>query len=95
MEQEKIIVASESQLNAIISKAVNIEFRRVLSEHTLTKPECHDLIGIKEAIEVTGYARQTLYGLVNDRKIQFIKKSGFRKLHFSRKAILDWLADEK
>lgn len=57
--------------------------------------EVQDVICIEEAMKITGYARQTLYGLVNTRKIPVIKKDGFRKLHFSRKAILEWLSNKK
>ncbi len=56
-----------------------------------SQPEQQDLIPIAEAMKVTNLARQTIYGLVNDRKIPFIKREGSRKLFFSRKALLEWI----
>jgi excisionase family DNA binding protein len=56
-----------------------------------SQPEQQDIIPIEEAMKVTNLARQTIYGLVYNRKIPFIKREGSRKLCFSRKALLVWL----
>lgn len=49
------------------------------------------LLGLIE--EETGKrpAKQTIYGLVSNRKIPFDKPIGRRELRFSRKKIIEWL----
>lgn len=56
-----------------------------------SQPEKQDLIPIEDAMKITNLAKQTIYGLVYNRKIPFIKREGSRKLCFSRKALLAWI----
>jgi excisionase family DNA binding protein len=56
-----------------------------------SQPEQQDLIPIEEAMKITNLAKQTIYGLVYNRRIPFIKREGSRKLCFSRKALLEWI----
>lgn len=64
-----------------------------LKKQSETSGEPQDLIPLPEAMKITNLARQTLYGLVYERKIPFIKRKGSRKLYFSRKALLAWLQE--
>jgi excisionase family DNA binding protein len=49
-----------------------------------------EISGMELAIEVTGLAKPTIYGLVSERKIPHTKRG--KKLYFSRRELLDWLA---
>ncbi|MDO9187586.1 MAG: helix-turn-helix domain-containing protein [Bacteroidia bacterium] len=85
----EIIITSKTELSEIVQASV----RKVLSEQTQSQPELQDLIPIDEAMKITNLARQTIYGLVYNRKIPFIKRTGSRKLCFSRKALLAWIQE--
>lgn len=49
--------------------------------------------GIELAIEITGLAKPTIYGLVSKRKIPHSKQG--KRLYFSRRELLEWLAAGK
>jgi predicted DNA-binding transcriptional regulator AlpA len=86
----ELIITSKSELEIIVQDAV----RKILLEQIKEIPEQSDIILIAEVMEITGYARQSIYGLVNSNRIPHIKRQGFRKLHFSRKAIQSWLSNK-
>jgi len=70
--------------------------RKAINEQAIApSQDLPDILGIDEAMKLTGYARQTIYGLVNSNKIPYIKRDGYRKLHFSRNALLDWISNKK
>lgn len=50
-----------------------------------------ELLTIKEASALTGYAVQTLYGFVCNRKIPFIKREGSKFLRFKKSELLEWM----
>jgi excisionase family DNA binding protein len=50
----------------------------------------YDLIDLKEACELTGYSRHSLYQMTSRHQIPFIKRTGGRKLFFSRRALQNW-----
>ena len=50
----------------------------------------YDLIDLKEACELTGYSRHSLYQMTSRHQIPFIKRAGGRKLFFSRRALQNW-----
>lgn len=52
------------------------------------KPE-KPYMTLAEVCELTGMARQTIYGLTHQRKIPFIKRNG--KLLFNRAEIMAWI----
>lgn len=86
----KTIVTTEEELKELIHSSVLAALR----EHTpQSQPEQSDLISIEEAMKITFLARQTIYGLVFEKKLLLGKhyfKSG-KKLLFSKKNILLWL----
>ncbi len=49
--------------------------------------------GIELAIELTGLAKPTIYGLVSERRIPHSKRG--KKLYFSRFELLEWLTNGK
>lgn len=50
----------------------------------------YDLIDLREACELTGYSRHSLYQMTSRHQIPFIKRTGGRKLFFSRRALENW-----
>jgi excisionase family DNA binding protein len=50
-----------------------------------------DIVGLKEACELTGYSKHTIYQKTSRHEIPFIKRPGGRKIFFSRKALLHWI----
>ncbi len=85
----EIIITTKTELSEIVQSSV----RKVLSEQQQSQPEQQDLIPIEGATTLTNLAKQTIYGLVYNRKIPFIKRPGSRKLFFSRKALLAWIQE--
>lgn len=55
----------------------------------------NDIIDIDGASDLTGYRKNTIYKLVCQRQIPFIKRPGGRKLFFSRKALESWILGKK
>ena len=53
----------------------------------------NDIVGIEEAAKEINYKVNTIYRLVSEKKIPFIKKTGHSKLYFSRKALQEWLME--
>ena len=52
-----------------------------------------EISGIELAIELTGLAKPTIYGLVSERKIPHSKQG--KRLYFSRQELLEWIKDGK
>lgn len=55
--------------------------------------ETDEVSGINLAIELTGLAKPTIYGLVSERKIPHSKQG--KRLYFSRQELTDWLKQGK
>ena len=75
-----------------ITRAIRNELKAYFAE--LEEVEREDEIGgIELAIELTGLAKPTIYGLVSERKIPHSKRG--KKLYFSRQELLIWLTNGK
>lgn len=61
-----------------------------LNENNTEKDE---IGGIDLAIEITGLAKPTIYGLCSERKIPHSKRG--KKLYFSRQELTEWLKQGK
>ncbi len=57
------------------------------------KGKKEEIGGIDLAIEITGLAKPTIYGLVSERKIPHSKQG--KRLYFSRQELTDWLKQGK
>ena len=68
-----------------ISKAIRNELRCYFEQQEEKERE-DEIGGIELAIELTGLAKPTIYGLVSERKIPHSKRG--KKLYFSRKELL-------
>jgi predicted DNA-binding transcriptional regulator AlpA len=55
------------------------------------QPAQQELLTNKQTSEMTGYKVNTLYSLVNKRKIPFIKRANSKFLRFNRSEILKWM----
>lgn len=75
-----------------ISEAVRNELKSFFEGQEETKRE-DEIGGIELAIELTGLAKPTIYGLVSERKIPHSKRG--KKLYFSRRELLEWLTTGK
>lgn len=75
-----------------ISKAIRNELRGYFEQQEEKERE-DEIGGIDLAIELTGLAKPTIYGLVSERKIPHSKRG--KKLYFSRKELLVWLTNGK
>ncbi len=58
-----------------------------------SRVETDEISGIDLAVELTGLAKPTIYGLVSERKIPHSKQG--KRLYFSRQELLDWIKDGK
>lgn len=84
----------------VIDLTVN-ELQKLIEATLIANPQSQnnpngaeqDLIPIAEAMRITNLAKQTIYGLVYERKIPFVKRPKSRKLFFSRKELLTWIKE--
>ena len=75
-----------------IARAIRNELRSYFEQQEEKERE-DEIGGIELAIELTGLAKPTIYGLVSERKIPHSKRG--KKLYFSRKELLIWLTNGK
>lgn len=75
-----------------ITQAIRNELKAYFEDKQEIERE-DEIGGIELAIEVTGLAKPTVYGLVSERKIPHSKRG--KKLYFSRRELLEWLASGK
>jgi excisionase family DNA binding protein len=75
-----------------ISKAIRNELRSYFEEQEEKERE-DEIGGIELAIEVSGLAKPTIYGLVSRREIPHSKRG--KKLYFSRRELKEWLTTGK
>ena len=67
---KRVIDLTISELQELLGEAI----KNSTSSLNQSQPELQDLVPIDGAIEITNLARQTIYGLVCERKIPFIKR---------------------
>ena len=72
-----------------ITQAIRDELKAYFADKEETERE-DEIGGIELAIELTGLAKPTIYGLVSERRIPHSKRG--KKLYFSRRELLEWLA---
>ena len=75
-----------------ITQAIRNELKAYFEDKQEIERE-DEIGGIELAIEVTGLAKPTVYGLVSERKIPHSKRG--KKLYFSRRELLEWLTTGK
>ena len=99
---EKIIVTSESQLNELISKSVNLEFRRVLlelGENRKTETNQKSKFGHIDWFRETHPkkpAKATVYSNIYNGKIPkylIYKPEGSKQVLFFKELVLQWIND--
>ncbi len=78
-----------------IRSAIRAELENFFSENEIGTSQINadEIGGIDLAIEITGLARPTIYGLVSSRKIPHSKPG--KKLYFSRRELNEWIANGK
>jgi excisionase family DNA binding protein len=91
MENLVFTQLSTFELRQIIREELeNIISRNQVAE---TKRNSDEISGIDLAIEITGLAKPTIYGLCSERKIPHLKQG--KKLYFSRQELTEWLKQGK
>lgn len=97
-QNKQIIITDPVTLQDLVSDAVEKtvkEFKEHLQSQSLLNSlnEGDDIIDIDGASRLTHYSKATIYSYVAKLKIPFFKKD--RKLLFSKKALLDWIKNDK
>lgn len=83
-KQQSVYIRDEEILKQLIKEAI--------SEHFLHISDSQDIIKIDEAMKITHLARQTIYGLIYEKKLPFLpKRANSKKLLFSRAALNNWM----
>lgn len=81
---------------AEIRQLLQQELKAIITDHLLLaaiQPEPDEIGSIALALEITGLAKQTVYGLVAQSKIPYMKRG--KKLYFSRKELTEWIKQGK
>jgi excisionase family DNA binding protein len=89
---EKLNYNPFDQIAEIYNKVERIE-QILESNNNVTDEE--DLITIDGAVKLTYLAKQTIYQMVSDRKIPFIKRKGTKRLYFSKEKLRKWMLSGK
>ena len=74
-------------------------FKLALSAATLVQmadktPEAEQPIFIEDACQITGYAKNTIYGLISKSEIPVHKIPGRKKLYFFKSELIAWMKGE-
>lgn len=84
---------------AIITQGLTVDdlmasVRAIVREEVQALPQVKPekpYLSIEDVCELTGMARQTIYGLTHQKKIPHLKRNG--KLLFNREEILRWIEE--
>jgi excisionase family DNA binding protein len=60
--------------------------------HAAAKLEDEKPVFIEQACEITGYAKTTIYSLINRREMPFHKVAGRQRLWFYKSELINWMA---
>ena len=86
-EPSGVIVTNESQLTAIINRAVAL----ALASAVPAAKEKEDLLDIDGVSKFLGLSRYTVLGYTSAGTIPHFKRPGSKKLYFSKAAIEKWV----
>ena len=74
------------ELEQLVEDLLSSKIQNIQSQTAI-----QNIISIEEAMEITHLAKQTIYGLVFEKRIPFIKRPRSKKLFFSRTALNEWM----
>ena len=77
----------------ILIESLLVDIKKSNAESSPQLQNQAEIGGIKIAQEVTGLARPSIYALVSQNKIPYMKKG--KHLYFSRKELTDWIISGK
>ena len=83
-----------SSIDEIVEKKVQEEVRRVLSEFGIQPKEQKKYLNVAEVIELTGFAKQTIYQMSCNNTFPGRLKIG-KKLLFEREIVQKWLDSQR
>ena len=79
-----------------VSKDDLIAFANYLLNHQMEEVEADNkFISIREVMQLTGKARQTIYGRVSKGTIPYYKDENGGKLRFKKSEIVEWMQSGK
>lgn len=87
-----LITLNENDLESIVFDCID----RALKLNTPdsdTSTHLNEIGPIALAMEITGLAKQTIYGLVSEQKIPHMKRGN--RLYFSREELTNWIKEGK
>ncbi len=93
MQQEEryLILITPEQLRAVVREEVLAAYQK--KEPETQTSTSRSFSNVEEAAAFLSIAKQTLYGLVSQRKIPFYKKS--KRLYFKKDDLEQWILDGK
>ena len=86
------------QIREIVQEVVRNEIPQLIKKEFSSqelinnREDQKELLTIKETAKFTGYAVQTIYGYVCNRKIPFIKRPGSKFLRFKKSELIEWMS---
>lgn len=91
MQQVNLILTTSEELHSLIQDAMNVVVNQIsLPQKTDPLPE---YLSIQQASLFLNLAKPTLYTLVRQRRVPFIKKT--KKLYFLKSDLQNWLEKGK
>jgi hypothetical protein len=90
---KRIIDMTAEELRQLFDDSITEKIIQL--QQQLVSQEKEDIVGIDEAMRITGYARQTLYGKCSSGEMHGCllgKNNPKDKSYFSRTALINWLS---
>lgn len=92
MEKKNYENNSDKPLYALTIREF-IDLQNSLSAPVSTQMELPDIIGIEEAVRITGYKRSTIYSKTSTKTIPYHKRSG--RIIFLRSELEAWMLENR
>jgi excisionase family DNA binding protein len=90
---ENVIVATPTQLESLIEKAVRKVFSETPPQYQNPPKKEKDVLNVDEAADLLNLAKQTVYSHTSKREIPHFKRG--KKLYFKRAELLAWIDQSK
>lgn len=84
---------SVPEVRKLFREEIEEFFKTRTEKNNVENQDKTDIGGMELAVELTGLAKPTIYGLVSNRKIPHSKRG--KRLYFSRKELTEWIAGGK
>ncbi len=88
MEEKIFISLTKSELQFLISEAVNNAIAKLPRQNVVHDPNS-ELMNIKQVAELLNLSVQTIYSYTSSATIPCLKKG--KRLYFNRSKVMEWL----